>query len=394
MPKRKPTFLSLFAGCGGFDLGFQMAGYRCIGAYDKDEEALDVYRKNLKFKATLCDLSFASFSKVHGCDVVIAGPPCQGFSTLGKRILEDPRNQLLVTTAELAIKIEPKVVLIENVAGAIAGRHANFWRKAESLLRKAGYKTEEVCCYADLMGLPQFRKRILLFAWKTSFSGPIKLPNLPGQTLKDAIQLMPIGICNHSPKFLCSKSAAGMIAKRIAPGQKLSNVRISERNIHTWDIPEVFGRIDQQERSVLKALIQRRRQKRVRDFGDSDPISAISLAHFMGRPVASILQRLLAKGYVRKINKKFDFKHTFNGKYRRLSWDSPAPTVDTKYGDPRYFLHPEEDRGFTVREAARIQGFPDQFQFQGPELSQYRLVANAVPPPLSQIIASYLLTVL
>jgi DNA (cytosine-5)-methyltransferase 1 len=394
MRRRKPTFLSLFSGCGGFDLGFQHAGYECVGAFDIDENALDVYRKNIPFRASSCDLSTASFACFRGCDVLAAGPPCQGFSTIGKRILNDPRNQLFVTTAELAINIRPKVVLIENVAGAIAGKHTLYLNTSLKLLESAGYRTEVVHCSADLMGLPQLRKRILLFAWNTSFSGPITLPQFPRRSLGDAIGSIPSNLCNHIPKFLLSKSTSGMIARRIAPGQKLSNVRSSERNIHTWQIPEVFGRTNRQERSVLNALIHRRRQKRTRDFGDGDPVSAQALARYMCRPVASTLESLLAKGYIRKIDKKFEFTHTFNGKYRRLKWDLPAPTVDTKYGDPRYFLHPDEDRGFTVREAACIQGFPFDFEFLGSEMLQYRMIANAVPPPISQIIASYLLTIL
>ena len=82
-----------------------------------------------------------------------------------------------------------------------------------------------------------------------------------------------------------------------------------------------------------------------------------------------------------------DLSHTFNGKYRRLSWDHPAPTVDTRFGDPKYYLHPEEQRGLSVREAARIQGFPDDFVFAGSKAAQFRMVGNAVPPPLAKQLA-------
>ncbi len=90
---------------------------------------------------------------------------------------------------------------------------------------------------------------------------------------------------------------------------------------------------------------------------------------------------------MREIGDTHDLTGAFNGKYRRLSWDKPSNTVDTRFGSPTYFLHPEEQRGFTVREAARIQGFPDSFIFSGTEKEQYQMVGNAVPPPMAKKIA-------
>jgi DNA (cytosine-5)-methyltransferase 1 len=80
--------------------------------------------------------------------------------------------------------------------------------------------------------------------------------------------------------------------------------------------------------------------------------------------------------------------HTFNGKYRRLSYAHPSPAVDTRFGTPAYYLHPEEPRGFTAREAARIQGFPDSFFFEGTKATQFKMIGNAVPPPVAESIAT------
>ncbi|HMG66240.1 MAG TPA: DNA cytosine methyltransferase, partial [Chitinophagaceae bacterium] len=82
--------------------------------------------------------------------------------------------------------------------------------------------------------------------------------------------------------------------------------------------------------------------------------------------------------------------HTFNGKYRRLCYTKVSPTVDTRFGNPKYFLHPEEHRAITVREAARIQGFPDNFIFKGNKAEQYRMIGNAVPPKMSHWLAAQL----
>ena len=98
---------------------------------------------------------------------------------------------------------------------------------------------------------------------------------------------------------------------------------------------------------------------------------------------------LLRKGYIRRTGDAYDLAGTFNGKFRRLSWNEPSCTVDTRFGAPRYFLHPDKERGFTVREAARIQGFDDQYVFIGEKNAQYRLIGNAVPPPLGNLAADY-----
>ncbi len=393
MTKHAPTFVSLFSGCGGLDLGFVDAGYRCVTAVDLNEDAVAVHRENISAPVVIADLGkgYKAKSDWQDIDVVLAGPPCQGFSTIGKRRLDDPRNALILAAARIAVQIRPKVVLMENVSGVLAGKHRAFWEKMLGTLRRAGYKICQLICEGTQFGVPQIRKRVVAIAWRTSYSGTVTLPTSPGGTLRDAL----IGIKdspNHRPNRLIAGSSPRMIANHILPGQKLCNVRLSERSVHTWDIPEVYGRTNKRERRILVALARRRRQKRLRNYGDADPVTAQALRWFVGQPVASILQRLIVKGYVRRVGNAYDLSHTFNGKFRRLVWDEPAPTVDTKYGDPYYFLHPEEPRAFTVREAARIQGFPDSFVFTGSERNHFQMIGNAVPPPLARIVGKYIRT--
>ena len=138
----------------------------------------------------------------------------------------------------------------------------------------------------------------------------------------------------------------------------------------------------------MLVMIQKlRRQLRRRDHGDADPLSLSQIAEHCGRDASTTIMQLLTKGYVRKLGQRFDLAHAFNGKYRRLAWEHVAPAVDTRFGEPRYFLHPEEHRGLSVREAARIQSFPDDFDFTGPRAAQFRMVGNAVPPMLARQIA-------
>jgi len=380
-------FISIFSGCGGFDLGFSKTGFKCIAAYDIDPIAVQVHKRNLKTACYIQDLSEENLPTSLRPDVLLAGPPCQGFSIAGKRELNDPRNQLLLTAVNIALKLSPRVFILENVPGVRSGKHRDYWETAKNKLRTAGYRTAEIECLGTKMGVAQIRKRIVLLAWKGNKDIDIFLPEIYGGTLQDALKGIS-GAPNNKKKTL-NQSIAGKISKKIKPGQKLCNVRGGENSVHTWDIPEVFGKTTKQEKELLNTLLKLRRQIRRRDFGDADPVERKVLVALFGNSVLQTLNSLLEKGFVRQIDGCYDLKDSFNGLFRRLSWDKPSLTVDTRFGEPRFFLHPSEHRGFTVREAARIQGFPDTFIFSGTEKEQYRLIGNAVPPPLAECLANF-----
>lgn len=389
---KKPTFLSLFSGCGGFDQGFEDSGYECLGAFDNDPAVLKVYKKNLRGKTYLHDLSNHNLSvdySTSDVDVLVSGSPCQGFSTAGLRNIDDPRNRLLLVSGEIAKAIKPKVIVCENVMGSISGPHKMFWDKLVDTLTGLNYKINFVnCCAADF-GLAQLRKRVFLIAWKTDMNPNIKFDTTPKINLREALRNIE-GVKNQESFIPVPDSNTFEIIKKIKPGQKLSNVRGGSSSVHTWDIPEVFGYATNDEKDVLKLLKVLRRKIRVRSFGDADPISLECIQENYPKPVEGILTSLLEKGFVRKIDERFDIKHTYNGLYKRLEWDKCSMTVDTRFGNPRYFLHPEEHRGFTVREAARIQGFKDSFEFEGTISQQFKMIGNAVPPPIAYKIANFI----
>lgn len=384
--KQRPTFLSLFSGCGGMDLGFVSRGFVCEAALDIDKAAVETYAANFRSPIIRHDLSHATLpATTKRPDLLIAGSPCQGFSTVGKRNLHDPRNSLLLVAGRIALQLKPNVFVAENVAGALSGSHRKYWEELQDSLRLGGYRLVTLKCDANRLGVPQVRTRIVLIAWRSNIDWTPVLPEIPGGSLYSAINDVD-GRPDHNPVYLDPASHTGIIASHIRQRQKLCNVRMGERAVPTWEIPEVFGSTTQKEREVLTGLARLRRRERVRDGGDADPVLKSALVRFLGRDVPEIDQ-LIAKGYVRKIGRRFDLTHTFNGKFRRLSWDDPSLTVDTRFGQPRYFLHPEELRGFTVREAARIQAFPDDFKFRGALHDQYRMIGNAVPPPMAAAIA-------
>ncbi|WP_369969737.1 DNA cytosine methyltransferase [Stenotrophomonas rhizophila] len=380
---RAPRFVSIFSGCGGFDLGFVQAGFDPVHAFDHWPAATSNFERNIGGKCSVADLRSGSLSLDEDCDVLLSGAPCQGFSTAGKRDVLDPRNQLLGAGVSIALQIKPKVVVLENVPGVTFGDHHHYWKQAKQRLSSAGYEVEELCMNASSFGVAQARKRIILVAIRGRFK-KLTLPK-PSPILNLANALAGVDRSeNHNPRFLEKNSRDGMIAAHIRPGQKLCDVRSGPTAVHSWNVPEVFGATTINERDFLQALSVLRRRSRVRSFGDADPVSLETLHAELGRGVERIARSLEKKEYIRRSGDMVDLKRTFNGKYRRLVLEELSPTVHTKFGDANYFLHPVEHRGLTVREAARIQGFPDTYKFEGALRDQFKMIGNAVPPPLGR----------
>jgi len=386
------NYVSLYSGCGGADLGFHKSGFTNIGSFDINSPALRVLEENLNVPVHNVDLSqpidFNDYIQNKPVQVVFSGAPCQGFSTAGNRKYSDPRNNLLVRGGELALMLDTDVFVSENVMGSLSGKLKDYWDELNSLFTNQGYTTDFVRVNCLDVGMAQMRKRVLFFAWKDStksilWPNKVKFRRL-SEVLKD-VKAAP----NNVGYEIGSDDEKIKIARHIGQAQKLSNVRGGERAVATWKIPEVFGEINYEEESILISLRSLRRRNRQRQTGDADPVDLRVLIEEHGDEVVQHLENLVRKGYVRHQGQsRYDLTRTFNGKYRRMSMQEPSTTVDTRFGNPVYFLHPEENRGFTVREAARIQGFPDDFVFSGSLVEMYKMIGNAVPPPLSEIVAS------
>ncbi|MEQ8509263.1 MAG: DNA cytosine methyltransferase [Rhodospirillaceae bacterium] len=382
------NFVSLFSGCGGFDLGFTRAGFDCLAAFDKDAAAFKVHSANIRssFSAKV-DLATGfpdEWVIPNSVDLVIGGPPCQGFSLAGKMDPSDPRNDLFNVAAELALKIKPKFILIENVAAA--SKTPN-WRSAQQRFQESGYKAETILWSASQFGVPQIRKRAFLLGIRQHSRFEIRLPARRRlKTVGEVLRKVKFNK-DRAPVPLCSLTKVGAIADHIMPGMKLCNVRNSDKAVRSWDIPDVFGPVTASEREVLEAIVVLRRRNRVRSVGDADPVAARNISQYLGRPVYQNLSRLIRGGHVRKIEDRYDIVRTFNGKYRRLSWDELSPAVTTQFGDPTHFLHPSENRALTAKEAAYIQSFPKNFVFDVSERQALRLIGNAVPPAAARNVA-------
>ncbi len=392
-PRRfgQPSFVSFFSGCGGLDLGFVQAGFRCLRAFDNDEAAVRTHRKNLGNSIESQDLNDAlEFNFLECPDIVLSGSPCQGFSTIGKRLLDDDRNKLLLRGAELAVSLKPKIFISENVPAVRYGAHNVYWEGLKTFLAQHGYQTSTVELNAQDFGVAQVRRRTFLIGSLGGDPPSLQPKSQRPLVLRDVIadlEQVSLPELDHNPSPLGSASER-RIAEHIGPGQKLCNVRAGVRAVPTWNVPGVFGATTQQERSILSTIRALRRRERRRMGGDADPVDRLSVNRELGFCTCTLLARLVEKNYLKRVDEHFDFTHTFNGKYRRLSWDQPSCTVDTRFGQARSVLHPSKDRAMTLREAARIQGFPDTFEFVGAGASKFRMVGNAVPPPMARALAT------
>jgi DNA (cytosine-5)-methyltransferase 1 len=363
--KRRRTFLSLFSGCGGLDYGFHANDFRCLGAFDSDPLAIATYQENFGADHASCiDLRrWRALERLPRPDIIVAGPPCQGFSTVGPFDVDDPRNHLLLVPVRLAARLKPTAIVIENVPGAAMSQHASVWQRAQGELVRAGYDVHVQVIDVAGFGVSQLRRRVIITA-SLSAAPPMRATGSSPRPLERILDIKK-PLANHVPKPLPKGSRGWHIAKAIHQGQKLCNVRRGSTAVHTWDVPEVFGPVTDQERHLLDSLIMLRRRHRVRKRGDADPVPLQVLSREFGSS-AALIRSLLKKGYIWQPSRStIDLRHTFNGKYRRLIGAGLSHAVLTKFCDPSHFLHPFEDRAFTPREAARIQSFPDDFRFVG-----------------------------
>ena len=383
-------FASLYCGAGGLDLGFVAAGYECVAAFDADAVAVATYNRNLGPHATTVDLRTDGAdvaSALAHADVVLAGPPCQGFSTAGRNDPDDERNFHLQRVAQLAAGSAAKVVVIENVKGLLGTKYRTQLDSCLGTLKESGFEVS--CRLFDLSeyGVAQTRRRVIILG--TRGVEPISLEGTPKRekrTLRDAIGH--IGEQTNGEGGVRLTARDMKIASHIAPGQRLTNVRAGPRSVHTWTIPEVFGEVSEEDESVLAAISRLRRRQRMRQVGDADPVRVGQVSQYLGAESERVVRSLVDRGYVRCIGGRIDLTHTFNGKYKRLEWDECAPTVDTRFVEPRYFLHPEGCRGFSVAEMAALQDFPKTYVFPDCVTASSRLIGNAVPPRFAEALAT------
>lgn len=331
----KPIAIDAFCGAGGLSHGLIKAGFDVQFAFDFNERAIATYRANLGNHAHVMDAESVNPAKITTTEevtLVAGGPPCQGFSVQRRGSHTDARNDLIFEFLRIVKGFKPKLFLMENVAALASAKNSKHFEKLKDDAERMGYVIQSKILNAADYGVPQTRKRLFVLGIRKDVKAEIVLPEAidePWQTVRDAIADLP------SPSSETALLFPNHLPDNISA---LNRERISH-------VPPGGGRND-------------------------IPVHLRLACHSVSVDVAG-----------------------HRGVYGRLDWDKPAGTITTKCNSftRGRFAHPVENRNITMREAARLQSFPDDFAFHGGTVDVAHQVGNAVPPLLSYHIAKHLL---
>lgn len=341
-------YADLFSGCGGMSLGFEQAGYECVGALDKDEDAAETYATNIGVEPIVGDITtydadalLDAFGVDAGdLDVLISCAPCQGFSQHRNKhdIEHDERNTLVSYSASLAVEMEPEFFVMENVPELIQGSKETYWDRTYEILKQHDYLVAKGVLNAADFGVPQRRRRAIVIARKEGRTASLPSSTVEEhQTVRDAIEDLPAVGAGETDSTDPMHRAPNH-TQRIVEMLDL----IPEDGGSWMDIPEEY-----QDEYWLDSMKKRAENGDMKSFCDT---------------------------------------------YGRMHWERPAGTITRKSSTPSCgrYVHPEQNRNITVREAARLQSFPDTWAFEGSFVSWYEQNGNAVPPKLASEIADHI----
>ncbi len=335
--------IDLFCGIGGLSLGFEQSGFDVLYAVDMWEDAVKTYNHNRKDKVarvmSVEDFNnevlphLASENKITG---IIGGPPCQGFSTVGKREIDDPRNKMYLEFYKAVKLANPEFFVIENVKGMLTLNKGAF---VKDLLERfgengLGYSISYKLLNAADYGIPQNRYRVFY-----------------------------VGIKNKKFEFPTPYDY------QLTAKDGISDLLHSDN--------EHYGSEPQNE---YQKILRGSQEK---------PLNQDYTAHT--EQTVNIISQIPDGGNIRSLPKEFWEVRKYNKAFERMSSLRPSNTIDTGH---RNYFHYAEPRIPTLRESARIQSFPDNFEVLGTRGSQYKQVGNAVPPMLAKVIAEKIKTML
>lgn len=373
---RRPTAVDLFSGAGGITLGLANAGFDVVFCSDHDEACALTHQRNFP------EIPFArtNIEKLHSADILrttglqrgeldllIGGPPCQGFSIIGQREIWDPRNGLFHEFLRIAEELKPRCIVIENVTGLATLSKGAVLREIGKAFANAGYAVECAELLAAQYGVPQMRWRMFFIGWRLDQD---KRGGFPLPTHGHA------GIGDLVPNRTISRdNSAGFVTIAQAIGDMVP--------IHGGEFGTSYG---QPARGAYQEAMRESAPKQLSNHYAAR-LSKQNMARIQflkpGQDWRDLPRALLPAGMQRAHRKD----HT--RRYRRMTWDGVARSIITQFRDPKSgeYIHPDQDRTISIREAARIQSFPDWFIFEGSCSQQYDQVGNAVPPLLAKAVA-------
>jgi DNA-cytosine methyltransferase len=359
--ERKIGVLDLFSGAGGFSIGFKKAGCQIISAIEFDKEISMTYKKNhLNTRMYNEDIRSVSVDDVQNdfiqnnieCDIIIGGPPCQGFSMAGNRIREsscdkfDERNQLFMEFYRFVKGLMPKIFVIENVEGILNYNNGEIKEEIYKLFNDIGYNTESRVLLAADYGVPQLRKRAFFVGNRIGINSCLLIPDKTHSpekyvTVWDAICDLPSIKSSEGAEILVKKVHEEYTPYQIKMGAHHLNVIYNHKASFHNDITI----------NKMKLILNGKKQTDL-------PLD-------------------------------MQTKSVHSGSWGRMNENQPSYTLTTRINTPSVgrVIHPRDNRTITPREAARIQSFPDNFIFLGGITTIGKQIGNAVPPLLAEKIA-------
>ncbi len=330
------NFIDVFSGCGGLSYGLEQVGFKCLLGIDHDKDAIETFKLNHEHAETYCgDVRELKNSMIkdllqgQNIDLVVGGPPCQGFSTIGKGKSDDPRNFLFLEFVRIVRLTKPKSIVIENVTGLLASKNKEVLQNIFSIFEELGYQLDARVLSSDEYGVPEKRRRTIIIGCKNGMQPIFPTPshgargNKKVATVKDAFKSIRKSATYNDPATAQIKN-------------ELDRKRLKH-------IPEGCG---------------------IRYKKDQETYLPKSL-HY------DVIWEELREGRFRQT------------KLQRLSYSTPSFTILTSR---TMYYHPTECRYLTAREAASIQSFPWNFNFVGSTTSVFKQIGNAVPVKMASAI--------
>lgn len=361
MTKDKYRVIDLFCGCGGLSLGFLKAGYDVVVGVDHDEAALKTYKANHKDSLALkADLftdeaindiveAYEEKTGTNIVDLVIGGPPCQGFSLTGSRDINDTRNTLYLAVVKCVRKFRPKAFLIENVPGIATLYKGAVKEQIINTFEDMGYRvsvTDKPLIAADY-GVPQIRKRMFFVGIRED-------------------------ICSNIGEKFIFPSPTNLPINYVTCKDALSDLQSRENELGTEEDEYISEPLTDYQKMMRK--------------------NSVKLYNHVATKHTDLVKNTIALvsdgGNYKDLPPGVGESRKFNEAWTRYASNKPSRTIDTGH---RNHFHYKYNRVPTIRENARLQSFPDDFVFLGNKTQQNRQVGNAVPPLLSYNIAKQLL---
>lgn len=373
----KLTFLDLFSGCGGFSVGLEQAGLKCLAGVDHNEHAVKTFQLNhssdtvalVKDMTSFMPEELQSLIRTSHVDLIVGGPPCQGFSSArqfsgsnsGQRLVDDPRRELYKYFLKFVNHFRPKVFVMENVLGIKKMQNGIYFTAIQNEARKIGYRVAPIEVNTWEYGVPQKRIRQLFIGTLTEL--PIFVPT---QLIKKTHSLTP----NDDG-----------LAPIVTLGEAIEDLPFlkagDEQIVQDYDLDLRKSYLKKYTGEFFKNVLNVHNAEKL-TWHVARPHSARDLRDFEKLHEGETCSRALARG----VQMEFPYdRNSFKDRYTRQDRSSLCSTIVAHLkSDGLMFIHPTQVRSLTPREAARVQTFPDTFNFSGSRSHAFTQIGNAVPP--------------